>query len=66
MPGPLHALPELTLHRLRFRDPIAGKWTRARYRAERHAIAFRYATSELLGEPEYRNSSGGSFSPLRQ
>jgi hypothetical protein len=47
----------------RFRDPVTGKWTRARYRAERHSIAVRYAEWQIIGEPEYRKPSGGSFSP---
>ena len=42
MPGPLHSPPILILFPLRFRDPVSGKWVRARYVAERSVIAERY------------------------
>jgi hypothetical protein len=38
----------------RYRDPRTGKWVRARYRAERHVIAERYAGWETIGPPEVR------------
>ena len=42
MPGPLHAPTILVLFPFRFRDPVSGKWVRARYVAEREVIAARY------------------------
>jgi hypothetical protein len=37
----------LELYPFRFRDPVSGKWMRARYVAELHEIAARYAAWEL-------------------
>ena len=65
MPGPLHAATLLILHPFRFRDPLSGKWVRARYVAERHEIAARYAVWEITGPPELRQPSGGAFSPWK-
>jgi hypothetical protein len=45
------------------RDPVSGKWVRARYVAERHEIASRYAEWEITGPPEILRSRGGAFSP---
>jgi len=49
----------------RFRDPVTGKWTRARYKAERHEIAERYADYEIIGPPEIRDGDPDSprFTP---
>jgi len=49
----------------RFRDPVSGKWVRARYVAERHEIAARYAEWEIIGSPELRRPHGGAFSPWK-
>ncbi len=59
--------PSLFLYPFRFVDPVRGKWVRARYRAERHAIGARYARWEITGEPEVRRLGGGApaFSPWR-
>jgi hypothetical protein len=40
----------LELFPFRFRDPLTGKWVRARYVAERHVIAERYAEYENIGD----------------
>src|SRR4029453_17395477 len=45
MAGPLHAPPLLLLYPFRFRDPVSGKWVRARYVAGHHEIAARYAAA---------------------
>jgi hypothetical protein len=45
MPGPLYARPILVLFPFRFRDPLSGKWARARYVAEHHEIVARYAAA---------------------
>jgi hypothetical protein len=59
------ALPRIELFAFRFRDPLTGKWVRARYVAERHEIAARYAVWEITGPPEMRARVGGAFSPWR-
>ena len=45
----------LELFPFRFRDPVTGRWVRARYRAERHDIARRYTEYEITGPPEIRD-----------
>jgi hypothetical protein len=50
----------------RYRDPLTGKWIRARYVAERHVIAERYAEWEITGAGEVRLDVGGSFNPFRR
>ncbi len=65
MPGPLHAPTILVLFPFRFRDPVSGKWVRARYVAEREVIAARYAAWEITGVPELRQSVDAAFSPWR-
>ncbi len=47
--------PRLELYAFRYRDPRTGKWICARYRAERHEIAARYAEWEIIGPPEIRD-----------
>ena len=49
--------PRLELFPFRFRDPVTGKWVRARYRAELHEITTRYADFEITGAPEIREIS---------
>ena len=54
----------MELYPFRFRDPLTGKWVRARYVAERHEIAARCAEWEITGPPEIRADSGqGYFRP---
>jgi len=55
----------LTLYPFRFRDPVTGKWMKARYRAERGEIAARYAEWEITGVPEIRARGGAAFSPWK-
>ena len=45
----------LELFPFRYRDPLTGKWVRARYRAERHEIAARYVEWEITGPAEVRD-----------
>jgi hypothetical protein len=47
--------PRLELFPFRYRDPLTGKWIRARYRAELHEIAARYTEFEIIGPPEIRD-----------
>ena len=44
-------MPRLELFPFRYRDRLTGKWVRARYVAERHEIARRYAEWEIIGPP---------------
>jgi hypothetical protein len=55
----------LELCLFRYRDARTGKWIVARYRAERHEIAARYAEFEFIGAPEIReiDRDGQRFSP---
>ena len=61
-------MPRLELFPFRFRDRVSGKWIRARYVAERHEIAARYAEWEIVGTAEIRNvePSAAHFSPWRR
>lgn len=47
--------PRPELFEFRYRDPRTGKWIRARYRAERHELAARYAECEIIGDPEIQD-----------
>jgi hypothetical protein len=53
------------LYPFRPRDPLTGKWYRARYKAQQHEIAARYAEWEIIGPPEIRHPIGAAFSPWR-
>lgn len=57
--------PRLELFPFRFRDPVTGKWVRARYVAEVHEIKVRYAEWEIIGAPEIREVSSDAphFTP---
>ena len=68
-------MPRLELFLFRYRDVRTGKWIRARYRAERHEIAARYAEFETIGAPEIRETDrdrqrfsphGGAAEPGRR
>ena len=48
-------MPRPELLPFRYRDPRTGKWIRARYVAELHEIAARYAEFEIAGPPEIRD-----------
>ena len=60
-------MPRLELYPFRFRDQLTGKWVRARYLAERHEIAARYAEFEITGPPEIREVDADAryFNPQR-
>jgi len=49
----------------RYRDPVTGKWVRARYVAERHEIVARYKEWEIAGPPEIRGDPDGSMGYFR-
>src|SRR5204863_2779737 len=50
----------------RYRDPLTGKWIRARYMAELQVIAECYAEWELTGPAEIRTPIEGWFNPFRR
>jgi len=53
-------------HRLfpfRFRDPVTGKWVKARYKATRDEIAQRHAQWEIVGPAEVRAADAAMFRP---
>ena len=58
-------MPRLELFPFRYRDPLTGKWVKARYKAERHEIAERHAEFEITGPPEIRehNPDARYFNP---
>ena len=58
-------MPRLELFPFRYRDPVTGKWVRARYRAERCEIALRHAEYEITGPAEIRDVDPGArrFTP---
>jgi hypothetical protein len=56
----------LELYPFQFRDPLTGKWVRARYVATRQKIAARHTEWEITGPPELREIGGaGQFNPHR-
>ena len=67
MPGPLNFPRIIALFPFRYRDPLTGKWIRARYRAELHEIRARYREAEVTGPAEFRypTGGGGTFNPCR-
>jgi hypothetical protein len=59
----------LYLYPFRYRNPVCGKWFRARYVAELHEIVARHAEYEIIGAPEIRDvpdhPKANTFSPWR-
>jgi hypothetical protein len=53
------------LYAFRFRDPVTGRWVKARYRATMEDIAATHTEWEIIGAPEMRSPMGGSFNPYR-
>ena len=56
----------LTLYPFRYRDPVTGKWIRARYKAEVEVIAERFPEWEIIGPAELRDANPIAFSPYRK
>jgi hypothetical protein len=54
------------LYPFRFKDPVTGKWVRARYRATLADIAARYATWEVTGPASMPACTSIGFSPYRK
>jgi hypothetical protein len=60
-------MPRLKLYPFRYRSVVTGKWTRARYVAEREVIEQQYREFEILGPPQIRDvdEQAASFNPYR-
>ena len=60
-------MPRFEHYPFRFRDPVTGKWIRARYKADLQTIALRYAEFEITGPPDIIDVVRGAryFNPLR-
>jgi hypothetical protein len=59
---------KLALYPFHFRDPVTGRWVRARHVEERAVIEASYVEFEILGPPEIRDvedDAMGWFSPWR-
>ena len=56
----------IEVYTFRYRDPVTGKWVRARYKADLQAIAKRYAEWQITGAAEVRTPGGGWFNPHRK
>lgn len=54
------------LYPFRYKDPITGKWVRARYRATLADIAARYATWEVTGPAVVTPGATIGFDPYRK
>src|SRR5437762_10900487 len=63
MPFAIHPPDRRAYYPFRFFDDVTKKWTRARYVAELHVIAERYAQWEIIGPPEIRSGSPTMFTP---
>jgi hypothetical protein len=55
----------LELFPFRYREPLTGRWVKARYKATREDIAARHAEWEITGSAELRRPIGRAFSPYR-
>jgi hypothetical protein len=65
-------MPRFELWRFRFRDPLSGRWIRARYRAPREDLDQRYGAGryQTFGPPEVRDVAADAgysyFNPARR
>ena len=55
----------LKLYPFRFRDPVTGRWIKARHVASKEVIAASHAEFEITGPPEIREGSAGMFKPWK-
>jgi hypothetical protein len=72
-PSPLplhnHQMPTLVLYPFHYRDPLTGKWVRARHKLQVPAPQRRYAEREITRAPEIRHVTLGPIehsNPFRQ
>jgi len=57
-------MPTLTLYPFRFRDPLTGKWVRARYRMQVAEMQRCYGEWEITGAAEIRHVTETSVQPF--
>ena len=57
-------MPTLALYPFRFRDPLTGKWVRARHKLQVPVLQRRYAEWEIVGPPETRHVTETSAQPF--
>ena len=57
----------ITLYPFRYRDPLTGRWVKARYKATRADIAAGHAEWEIIGPADVRDPDAGArrFDPYR-
>ena len=61
-------MPRPELYPFKFRDPLTGKWVRARHKLQMPALQRQYAEWEITGAPEIRHVTPGPiehFNPFR-
>jgi hypothetical protein len=61
-------MPMLQLYPFRFRDPVTGKWVRARHKLQVPEIQRHYSDWEITGAPEIRHvesASPAQYNPLQ-
>jgi hypothetical protein len=54
----------LVLYPFRLRDPLTGKWVRARHKLQVPALQRQYAEWEITGPPEIRHVTPGCVEPF--
>jgi hypothetical protein len=60
-------MPSLQLYPFRFRDPLTGKWVRARHKLQVPEMQRHYSEWEITGAPEIRHvteTSTRAFNPF--
>ena len=57
-------MPTLVLYPFRFRDPLAGKWFRARHKLQVSELQRHYANWEITGAPEMRHVTETGVQPF--
>jgi hypothetical protein len=55
----------LELYPFRYRDPLTGRWVKARFKATREEIAARHEEWEITGPADARAPITGAFHPYR-
>ena len=57
-------MPTFALFPFRFRDPLTGKWVRARHKMQVPELQRHYADWEITGAPELRRITETSVQPF--
>ncbi len=57
-------VPTLALYPFRFRDPLSGKWVRARHKMQVPEMQRHYPDWEITGAPEFRHVTESSVQPF--